>query len=174
MASPLSSLSDRWDLVGAVFKSFLPISSTPEKSASFVGGNVRVEYKFASFKDPWALTLGVGPYYTTMSVPQNAFGFNDESGFQIYSSLGRRVGSEKYFTLYLKFAPISEGVGKFSISSYDASAGLIYQFTKIGNHPLSLIGDFSTLSAYSAASGTSSSQIQFSSQTYSLGSSIQF
>lgn len=141
-------LTDHWDLSTNLYMNLAPLSNsrTDGVSARFFGANFRIGYRFI-FDDPrWSLLLSTGVYYMTMFVTNNAFGFQNVAGPQLFPLLVFNQDSRNTYFTYLKYSPISTtGFSLFSFQSREIAGGFGWIFPVSNDHTLTLSLDISSL-----------------------------
>ena len=134
-------LSKNWDLAMNVFLTAFPISDNrSDLSVRFLGINGRIGYALPWLKEPWGLSILGGWYYTTMIVTNNALGFKNLAGPQIYPLLRRRLSGGKSVFAYMKFAPII--AVSYSFDNRELAFGGGYGWKTKSGRPLSLNLDY--------------------------------
>lgn len=105
-------------------------------AARYLGLNLRAGYQLGFVKDPWVLTLLGGYYYTTMSVTNDAFGYRNLGGPQLYPVLSRAVGPRDRLSLSLKYSPIFNRLSLLSLENREIAAGLTWSHGFANGHKL--------------------------------------
>lgn len=140
-----SVFSANWSIGVSGFFTLLPLTENYSASARFLGLNFRLGYHFLKIPPPWAISLQVGSYYTTMFVSGNQFGFENVNGPQLYPVVQRTLEDGKSVRGYFKLSPLTANTSGFSFGSRELALGLDYVFLNKRNKPLSVQVDFSDL-----------------------------
>lgn len=140
-----SVFSANWSAGVSGFLTLLPLTENYSASARFLGLNIRLGYHFLKVPAPWALSLQIGSYYTTMFVSGSQFGFENVNGPQLYPALQRTLENGKVLRGYLKLSPLTANTSGLSFRSREIALGLDYAFSAKGQRPLSIQLDYSNL-----------------------------
>ena len=151
-----------WDIAANIYYTAIPISSNqPGITARFLGINGRIGFKVPQLKSPYSLTLMMGIYYTTMSVTNDAFGFRNLMGPQIFPVFTYKFPSLKVLTTYLKYSPVGQGFNITSLGNREIAAGFSHTWPN-GPHPITGSIDIANLSILVQGSQISSTSYSFS------------
>lgn len=121
------ALSPRWDLGGSAHLTLLPVQQTSGgNTARFLGVNARVGYSPEFPPSPWRLSILTGLYYTRMIVSNDAFGFTDMVGPQLFPVLARRFSQGDSAMIYLKLSPVTNKLSLLSLSNREMAAGFTF------------------------------------------------
>lgn len=142
-----------WDLGINAYITALPLTSTStgtssaNETARFVGANARLGYSIPFIKEPWKLSILAGWYYTTTIVSNNAMGYQNLMGPQIFPTIRRVLKSGDAVFAYFKYAPItSDGLFEFlGPNSREIAAGFGWVHPMKNGTPLSISFDFASL-----------------------------
>lgn len=137
----LNNFMPHWDVGASVYVTGFTVSaSRTDVSMRFLGANLRFGYSM--YFGGSRLSLLGGWYLTTTFVTNNAFGFKNMAGPQLYPMLTFGLSRHSDFMMYAKYSPV---VGlSFSDREIAVGGGYIYKFTD--EHPLSLNVDMADLS----------------------------
>jgi hypothetical protein len=136
----------RWDAGVTVYMTLLPLTTSTDKMARFLGVNLRFGYVVPSVTDPWKLTLLTGGYYTTMFVSTNDFGFKNMSGPQLFPMLARTLKNRDTLVGYLKFSPIGGSFRILSLANNEKAFGMSYVRPLAGGRSIAASLDIANLS----------------------------
>jgi hypothetical protein len=132
------ALDANWDAEAIMTMTAFPISSNvPAVTARFTSVNLRLGYAIPFISAPWRLSLLGGLYYTTMSVTDNAFGYQNLFYPQFLPSLSYSVDSRDIIRAYVKYVPTSTGFSIYNSTEREAGAGIAFEH-RVGVHPISL------------------------------------
>jgi hypothetical protein len=114
-----------WGASASGYLTALPLGrNRADSTMRFLGLNLRFGYTVPGVRAPWKLSLNTGLYYTTTLVTNNAFGFTNMFGPQLYPTLQRLVGRKDVVGAYLKFSPMMDGLSFFGLANRELAAGL--------------------------------------------------
>jgi hypothetical protein len=160
-----------WSLNASVFFTAVPFhSNLSPYEARFFGSNLRVGYRLPFVHEPWEVQIFGGVYYTTMFVTDNAFGYQNEIGPQLYPTVRRYFKNGDSMSVYFKYSPVEGGQSdKFSSENREVAFGLGWNHRLVNQHFVSVTLDFAQVHLVSEAI---SSVLQCNS--ISLGSAYSF
>lgn len=141
------ALSPRWDLGGSMYLTLMPLKQTPsDNTARFLGVNARIGYSPKIIPSPWRLSLLTGLYYTRMFVSNDAFGFTDMVGPQLFPVLARLFSTGDSAMIYLKFSPVTNQLSLLSFSNRELAAGFTFARLMKNGHALTFSLDYANMS----------------------------
>jgi hypothetical protein len=116
-----------WEAGFSAYVTALPISTSIDVAARFIGLNLRGGYRFNLDEKKWRVVVLGGWYYTTMFVENSAFGFRNMQGPQLFPSVSYVVNERDSANLYLKYSPVgANGIGGLSFSNHEKAIGGAY------------------------------------------------
>ena len=139
--------SKKWDAAANAYFTFIPISSSNKNATiRFLGLNLRLGYQISLSKTTY-LDIMPGWYFTTTFTTNNAFGFKNMTGPQIFPVLKYKIGSKINGYNYFKYSPIMDGFGMPTFKSKEIAAGfgiIIGSFIRPGM-PMIISVDYANL-----------------------------
>jgi hypothetical protein len=165
---PWTETEDRprpWSFDLSAFLTAFHFSESLPASARFLGLNLRAHRTLAvltSLPGKPTLDLGLGPYYVTMFLPAETFGFVHLGGLQIIPGIRWQWKEAEAFEARLKVSTVNEGLGLRSLSNLEWGLGAAYQRQKFR-----LLIDYSRLQTQ-----VESEQVDLS--TFSIGVGYSF
>ena len=167
--------SPRWDTGISFYMTALPLTSSggtaTVSSARFLGINFRIGYKLNKKRSPWSWYLLAGYYYTTMMVSNDAFGFRNMQGPQLFPVVRKQNSNGSSITSYLKFSPVSQRFSLRQVSDNEIAIGFAYGLKPKKNKSVAFTLDVARLQL-SIAEPTQSADI--TSTSISLGAAYNF
>jgi hypothetical protein len=154
-----------WDLGGSVFGTVWQLSKNKDIKVNYLGANLRAGYLFPAWNDRWFLSLYGGWYFSSMSVQDQLFGFQNVNGPQIYPSVRYSLAENRVISGYFKFSPISNQLQLLSLTSREIATGLTYTHLLENFRSVSVGFDLSDLILVNG-------ETTVATKTYSLG--VQF
>jgi hypothetical protein len=141
------------------YYTLLPISKSTGETAKFLGLNLRLGYTIPS-SSAWSLSFQGGLYYLSMFVTNNAFGFSNMAGPQLYPTLRYDMASGNAIQLYVKVSPVTTGTGKL-FADREIAGGGAYIIGLGGGHTMPITFDISSLLLHLEGVDISSSTVSF-------------
>ena len=135
----------RWDLGVSGYLTALALMKSRSEAATFLGLNLRMGYLLPPFRSPWRGSLYGGFYYTTMFVKDDAFGYRNIIGPQIYPSVKRLFSNGNHLAGYLKFSPVASNFQLLSLSNREIAFGFSYSWLLERGRTLSITLDWAQL-----------------------------
>ncbi|HRK01991.1 MAG TPA: hypothetical protein PLH57_04950 [Oligoflexia bacterium] len=136
----------RWDVGGSMYFTLMPLTQNPStNSARFLGVNGRIGYAPPGIKRPWRLSLLTGFYYTRMFVSNNAFGFKDMVGPQLFPVLHRSFKNGDSGMIYGKYSPVTNNLSVLSLSNRELATGITYAYLMKNKRALAISLDIALL-----------------------------
>lgn len=132
------------DLSGYI--NLLPVyhSASDVPAARFFGINTRLGYRLPMSLGSWEWSFLGGLYVWSMIVPGGNYGLSYLAGPQVFIQARDHQEGHRAFAFYVKFAPIGESTGEFSLRNREIAAGGSYQINSpAAARPLSLTLDLS-------------------------------
>ena len=127
-----------WDIGFTGFFNIASITKSDPVDVRFIGLNLRLGYLFPQVQAPWRLSVYGGWYYSTMIASNDAFGFKNISGPQLFPVLRRTLNNGHAISSYVKFSPVSSSLGFLSLSNNETAFGLSYMIpTEAHNYSIS-------------------------------------
>ena len=124
----------------------LPVMSTRNLNARFLGINARIGYVFPKIREPWRLSLLTGVYYTTMFASSNRFGFSHVAGPQLFPTVRRLFNNGDIGIVYAKLSPVTDGLSVLSLDNREIALGVSWtRSVKKGGPSLSMSFDLAQL-----------------------------
>ncbi len=122
-------IEDWLGLAGNMFGTLFSIAHTPSTlpAARFIGVNGRLLFHLPFSPLDWRPSIGVGAYFWSMYVPNDAYGVQGLIGPQLLLSARRRKAEARAATLYLKYAMVGSSLGGLSPGSREIAGGFGYQ-----------------------------------------------
>ncbi|MEK6706198.1 MAG: hypothetical protein AABZ06_10450 [Bdellovibrionota bacterium] len=171
--------SKNWDFAANSFVTLLPLQSrfngiTDDTRTRFLGVNARIGFPMPFIKNPWRLSVLAGLYYTTMFVNNNALGFKNMSGPQLFPMLRRTLTPQQWVFGYFKFSPVASGLrlNFMRLENREIAAGSGWVKALKNGKAISVMIDISKLSLNFEDSLRGSVSIISTSYTLSAGISI--
>jgi hypothetical protein len=104
-----------WSAGANFYLTAFPITKNQDVTARFFGANARVGYTITQQASKWRGVIMGGAYYTTMFVENDAFGFRNMGGPQLFPTLQWDSGGGHMIQAYAKYSPVSELAGGFRL-----------------------------------------------------------
>lgn len=162
----------KWNLGLSGYYNFLPLSHSPStvEAAKYYGINARLGYRLDHKILGFDPIVSLGWYYWGMLTSGVPYGIQSMFGPQFFFSGKRELENKKYFSLYIKYAPIIEKIGLPNPLNNELALGAAYTlFNSWKYGPLNLNLDFSHMNVKISESGREVSLF-----TGSLGLSKEF
>ena len=131
-----------WDFGFTAFGNLVPLSSSSEHKARFIGANVRFGLAIPFIKEPWRLSALAGLSYTHM-FHTGRWGYAHVTWPQVYPVLRRAFKKGRNGYIYFKFASLGQGF-KISMESRELATGVGFIMPLPNSHPLSFGLDFAS------------------------------
>ena len=144
------------DLGGSAFVTLYTLanSSADFESARYVGLNGRLSYHFLRDFAGQDLSIGVGPYYWDMIVPDQSYGIRSLLGPQFFLATRAVHADARTMYAYIKVAPISDDFSQLKASNRELAFGAGYQLNApAAKYPLLLTLDLSDARFFSQTAG---------------------
>ena len=154
-ASGLYAFSETWEAGANVFFNALPFGSSAPRTIQFLGVNLRAGYVLPQIHSPWRLSLMAGYYYTTTFA--QGFGYQNVAGLEIYPALQRVLSRGDSLVAYLKYAPVSSGIGLLNLSNHELGGGVSWIRPFGIQKPVSVSFDYANISLDLGATSVNSS-----------------
>lgn len=114
----------RWQAAVSFYFNALPIiTPTGHEASRFWGFNTRLGYRFSEPLLGFTPTLSVGTYYWGMTVPGDEYGIASTYGPQFFLSGKKDFSGGDFLSVYLKYAPLSQGFAKYKIGNRELAIG---------------------------------------------------
>ncbi len=103
----------------------VPIAHAPasEVVARFWGVSTRIGYRFEEKRFGFTPTFSVGTYFWGMRVPEGRYGIASTYGPQFLISGKHDLSFGRYYSVYLKYAPLSNGLSGYCLSNQEVAVG---------------------------------------------------
>ena len=131
----------QWSVGLSAFLTALPVASSADPAARFFGLNLRAGYTLPKVRHPWRISVQGGLYYTTMWVAENAYGFRDMMGPQLFPSVSRELDNGATASAYFKFSPVGGKFSVLSLSNHEIAFGGAYALPEKDGRRISLTLD---------------------------------
>ena len=152
-----------WDLGGSAYFTLLPVVETPsDKSARFLGINIRGGYSMPFVAEPWRVSLLGGIYYTTMIQSGAQFGYRNLGGPQIYPTVRRIFNKGESAMAYFKYSPIASGINLLTFSNREIAYGAGWTHPLNRLHAISFFLDISAINLVIGGKQVNTSSLNFS------------
>ena len=162
----------RWSGQFLTYITALPLGNSYNPPIRFLGLNARLGYDFMSPGKPWVFSIFGGYYYLGTFVADNAYGYSQLTGPQIYPAITRNFDRFKSLRMYLKWSPVNGDGGLFAPANRELAIGISYR-TTLGEArtPISINFDLSDMTATSSSvfNGAVTNTSTFASRVYNLG-----
>jgi hypothetical protein len=136
-----------WDLSVGSFFTASPLSTNQSGvDARFLGVNLRLGYRLPFIHEPWEFHIFGGAYYTTMFVTNNAFGYRNELGPQLFPTLRRFFKNGDGISVYFKYSPVTSGFSALTSSNREIAVGGSWLLRLRNQHLVSFSLDYSNVS----------------------------
>lgn len=135
----------RWSLQFMNFVTLAALKTSRDPPIRFLGINIRIGYDLPQISRPWGVGIYGGIYYQTTFVAENAYGFANLIGPQLYPTLTYEIGRNRAFHLYAKYSPILSGAAVLPLNNREIAAGLGYRWMTSDMQPVVLGLDLSQL-----------------------------
>jgi hypothetical protein len=110
--------AENWSLGASIWTTPIPFgSSRSNVTATVYGGEAHATYELPWLTFPWNLSLSSGLLFTTLSVSQQALGFQNVTAFQLFPTLTYEFNKENQVTLSFKYLPIFAGFSFLTLDS---------------------------------------------------------
>ena len=114
----------RWQAALSFYYNALPIiKPTGHEASQFWGFNTRLGYRFSTPLLGFTPTLSVGTYYWGMIVPGDEYGISSTYGPQFFLSGKKDYAEGSFLSLYLKYAPLSQGFSGYKVANRELAIG---------------------------------------------------
>lgn len=136
---------NRWE---AGISGFATLASVPltnsNRTASFIGVNLRIGYSIPGISAPWKFILFGGPYFTTM-LNDGSFGFSNQIGPQFLPTVRRSLANGTLASAYVKFSPVTSQFKILSLSNREVALGGAWTWQMRRKRSVSITFDVSNL-----------------------------
>ncbi len=151
----------RWSLGLTSFITMLPMTNSRSdgKAGRFLGVNLRAAYALPLGRGPWALGFAFGGYFSTMFVTDDAFGYQNVAGPQLYPSLRRRFANGESIGAYAKYSPVSSGLSLMTLANREIAFGIDWNRPLQSGESFGLGLDISNLVLYEGSTAIDSSTV---------------
>ena len=135
----------KWDAGLSAYGTVAQLSKSSDVTARYLGFNARLGYLIPNISSDWFLSVYGGWYFTTTTVSEDTFGYQNLSGPQIYPSVRKVLGNGDVISAYFKFSPVASSFSVLTMSNREIAGGVAYIRLLPDDHSLAATFDISNI-----------------------------